>query len=137
MTDDEIQREYDRAKTDITPATDAQRRKLESLMLDIPIPTQHAIKDFVYAALRSEREQAVRECAEKAKQWLEDWGGDLGSTSDAYYEAAKSGKFNGRSIDLVFAKTCARQFKERSNAVYDSGDLVSKHLLTLIDRGSK
>lgn len=49
-----------------TPATDDQRRKLESLMLDIPIPTQHAIKDFVYAALSDEREQAVRECADSA-----------------------------------------------------------------------
>ncbi|MEI4482186.1 MULTISPECIES: hypothetical protein [unclassified Phyllobacterium] len=50
----------------MTKIADEQRRKLESLMLDIPIPTQHAIKDFVYAALHATRDQAVRECAEIA-----------------------------------------------------------------------
>jgi hypothetical protein len=78
------------------------------------------------------RNDTIRECAAKAKTWLEDWGIDLQATCDAYIDAANNGLFNGRRIDPVLAKASAKQFKERADSVYDCGEQLSKVLRALL-----
>lgn len=77
------------------------------------------------------RAKALEAAANTAKTWLEDWGIDLQSTSDEYREAVISGKHNGRGINPDMAKTFARQFKERPDAVYDCGEQVAAAIRAL------
>lgn len=75
--------------------------------------------DFIASQVQRD---TIERCATKAKDELESWGIDLQQTSDAYRDAAVSGKFNGRGVSEAFAKDQATRFKERANAIYDFGE---------------
>ena len=72
--------------------------------------------------------QERERCAKKAQTELENWGIDLQGTSDAYREAAATGKFNGRRVTADFAKSQAARFKERADAIYDFGETVAARI---------
>ena len=89
-----------------------------------PIPrlaAEEAINAVAPLIVKQEQER----CAKKAQTELENWGIDLQNTSDAYREAAATGKFNGRRVTSDFAKSQAIRFKERADAIYDFGETVA------------
>lgn len=78
--------------------------------------------------------------AEISKRLLEDEGVDLQAISDEYRDAMVSGMHRGRKMPKDFAKECAKEFQERSDAVYQMGEHVATairnqpHDRTALDR---
>lgn len=101
-------------------------------MIADPAPLRIVVQAAVVDVTEETREQAIRRAAKVAKDWLEDWGVDLQATSDAYREAVIHGTFNGRRISPDIARASAKQFQERSDAVYDCGVHVEKEILDLL-----
>lgn len=85
------------------------------------------LENAIQAAKIDER----RNCAELARAWLKDWGSELLATSDSYLDAMSSGKVNNRRISRDMAASFAKQFKERGEAVFDTGDILATHMLSL------
>ena len=77
-----------------------------------------ALEADTAAAVATEREA----CAECVKMMLEDEGISLQQISDTYRDAMVSGIHNGRKMPKDAAKSFARHFAERSDAVYQMGD---------------
>jgi hypothetical protein len=77
--------------------------------------------------------QAVQDtlklAAFQAKNAIQNWAADLQGTHEAYLDALKSGTLNNRRISPEMAKSFAREFKFRSDAVYDCADMASDAIL--------
>lgn len=53
---------------------------------------------------------------------------DLQGIRDGYIEAKTTGVHAGRKIDPKFAKACAKQFHERSDAVFMAAESLTKQI---------
>lgn len=86
-----------------------------------------AIRPALDAAWTAGRDAAAVE----AERWLEDWGVELNATREGYIEAVGSGVHAGRRIAPETAKAFAREFRQRSEAVYDCGAQVAAAIRAL------
>jgi hypothetical protein len=65
-----------------------------------------------------------------AKGLIEDEANDLAAIGEGYVEAIRSGKHAGRRIDREAAKTFARHFQERADAVQQMAQPVYDLIMT-------
>jgi hypothetical protein len=88
---------------------------------DQPDLARHWIARAILSAIEEERESA----ANVARDWLNEWAGDLAETRDSYIEAKRSGRHSGRRMSLDDADFYAKQFRERAEAVAGCADQVA------------
>jgi hypothetical protein len=118
-------------------------------VLNMPLPDDPAEMDVVtwlqfrmrarhasveIASLKAENEQLrarLDAAASKVEMHLDDWANDLAATRDAYLDAAVSGKMNGRKIAPETARTFAKQFNERAEAIAEAAGHTSAAIRAL------
>jgi hypothetical protein len=91
-----------------------------------PERLEAAITAFIDAAPAKDlmTSKVIERAQFAATSVLQNWAGDLDATWESYCEAQSTGKHGGRNIKPDQARTYARQFKERAEAVDGCVDMV-------------
>jgi hypothetical protein len=115
----------------------------------LPLTWEQAAKNAAHRASTAETERdAARAEVERLREamasavdrkaaasfvqnWLETWAAALAETRDEYIVAQRTGIMGKRRISPDDARAFAKQFRERSDAVWDCGEQLAAAILCL------